>query len=236
MNNGFNIAMKKQDADKILRLLIICEIFFLVVYAIMAIVAPQVKWGPFEPLFDLDFESSIPTWFSSAQLIVIALLLYAISGSSVRYRWFFVFGALIFGFLSIDETVQIHERISLIAVAYDIEALKSIMIGDHGAWILLYVLAGLIILIISIKPILDIYRNHRKPFLYVLIGAVITLAGLVGLEILSYLGMREAGSELVYAMEVAAEEFLEMIGVSIVLYGIILLGSSIQSTDEHSEN
>jgi len=236
MDNGFKILLNKQDAGKILRLLIASEIFFLVVYVIMSIVAPQVKWGPFEPLFDLDNESSIPTWFSSAQLVVIATLLWAISRSYSRYRWFYVLGAIVFLFLSIDETVQLHERLSMSANAYDIKALKSIMIGEHGAWILPYILAGLIILFLARKPIIEIYRNHRKPFLYVLIGALVAAVGLIGIEVLSYLGMRESGSELVYSIEVAPEEFFEMIGVSIVLYGIILLGSGLQTTDEKSEN
>jgi len=236
MDNGFKILLNKQDAGKILRLLIASEIFFLVVYVIMSIVAPQVKWGPFEPLFDLDNESSIPTWFSSAQLVVIATLLWAISRSYSRYRWFYVLGAIVFLFLSIDETVQLHERLSMSANAYDIKALKSIMIGDHGAWILPYILAGLIILFLARKPIIEIYRNHRKPFLYVLIGALVAAVGLIGIEVLSYLGMRESGSELVYSIEVAPEEFLEMIGMSIVLYGILLLGSGLQTTDEKSEN
>jgi len=236
MDNGFKILLNKQDAGKILRLLIASEIFFLVVYVIMSIVAPNVKWGPFEPLFDLDNESSIPTWFSSAQLVVIATLLWAISKSYSRYRWFYVLGAIVFLFLSIDETVQLHERLSMSANAYDIKALKSIMIGDHGAWILPYILAGLIILFLARKPIIEIYRNHRKPFLYVLIGALVAAVGLIGIEVLSYLGMRESGSELVYSIEVAPEEFLEMIGMSIVLYGILLLGSGLQTTDEKSEN
>ena len=235
MNNGFNILLNKQDAVKILRLLVVCEIFFLVVYVIMSIVAPHVKWGPFEPLFDLDNESSIPTWFSSAQLVVIATLLYAISKTYSRYRWFYALGAIIFVYLSIDETVQLHERLSMIATAYDIKALRSIMIGEHGAWILPYILAGLVIIFLARKPILEIYRNHRKPFLYVLIGAIIAAVGLIGIEILSYLGMRESGSELVYSIEVAPEEFLEMLGMSIVLYGIILLGSGLQIADDNSE-
>src|SRR3982751_4790319 len=61
----------------------------------------------------LDGECNIPSWFSSCLLLVCALLL-ALIAAAQRQRpkaWFghWLALALIFGFLSLDETAQLHE-------------------------------------------------------------------------------------------------------------------------------
>ena len=51
------------------------------------------------------------------------------------------------------------------------------------------------------------------------------MLGGVGLEIISYQFLREDETSLFYIVEVAFEEFLEMLGASLILYGAILFSS-----------
>ena len=65
-------------------------------------------------LFDFDKEGNLPTLYSSLQLIVVSLLLWIVgakhkSNDEVCIPWFAL--AVIFLFLAVDETAQIHERI-----------------------------------------------------------------------------------------------------------------------------
>ncbi|MEX0601448.1 MAG: hypothetical protein WD205_12435, partial [Rhodothermales bacterium] len=63
--------------------------------------------------------------------------------------------------------------------------------------------------------------------LFVIGGMSVFVLGAVGLEISSYLFLRE-GATLAYLLEVAAEEFFEMVGVTIVLLGIVRYGVEVR--------
>ncbi len=214
----------KSDAHKILIGLIACETIFLVAYIFMYIITPNVWWGG----FDFESEQSIPTWFSSVQLFIWAIVFFVIFHSTNEYRWFYALGSAMLFFLSMDEATAFHEGITKAAVGSDIKILKSVMIGGYGAWVIPYALIGLILILIMIRPIMYIYRHYTKPFLFVFFGVLIAIIGGIGLEVFSYVALRE-GPELNYLIEVAAEEFFEMLGVSIALYGTILIGIEVQS-------
>ncbi len=67
------------------------------------------------PLFDFKAEMNIPTFYSSFALIVCSILLWliAIKHKKVGSSYFPWMGlAVLFVFLSVDETASIHERIS----------------------------------------------------------------------------------------------------------------------------
>ena len=56
------------------------------------------------------------------------------------------------------------------------------------------------------------------------LGFAIFLLGVVGLEVISFQFLRgEDVPQYLYRLEVAIEEFLEMIGITIVLYGAVQL-------------
>ncbi len=61
-------------------------------------------------LFSLGFEANVPTWYSSALLLVAGLLLGRIAdrdGTRHRRRWWLLAG--IFVYMSLDEAIEIHE-------------------------------------------------------------------------------------------------------------------------------
>ena len=56
--------------------------------------------------------------------------------------------------------------------------------------------------------------------------------GEVGFEIVGYLFLRTTTSGLLYDLEVAVEEFFALAGVSLILYGVLLLLMKIQNDDK----
>jgi hypothetical protein len=73
--------------------------------------------------FGLEREGSVATWFSSLQLALIAVscgvifVSEKVSGSTARYRLGWLGFLLLFLFLSLDETAQVHERMDRIVEA-----------------------------------------------------------------------------------------------------------------------
>lgn len=181
-------------------------------------------FGRTHHLIDLDQESTVPSWFSSVQLFLIGILFLL---QKFRYPLpkndslnFLSFIGLCLIFLSMDEAISIHERVSW--TFNHIEWLPRFK-GDYGLWIPIYVVAGLTLLAVLQKNILKIWRFYPKESVLFTLGFLIVLAGGVGLEIISYQYLRNV-DELnnLYLLEVAVEEGLEMIGASVMLYAAVL--------------
>jgi hypothetical protein len=176
-----------------------------------------------DALFDLDAEASIPTWFSSAQLLLTAALFAAggwRAGKTPPARWFLWLAAVAFMFLSTDEAASIHEKVTVAFRGLDwVPRLK----GDHGVWIAPYLLAILIGLLACRRQLAGLWRRHTRAAIVMAAGAGVLMIGAVGFETLSYQFLRNGASPSLYRLEVAAEEFLEMAGASIILAGAVLL-------------
>jgi hypothetical protein len=226
MENSLILKLSKRFAFNLLIFLVICELFFTVAHLIITVIMPGFNWGPLNLLFNLDSESSIPTWFSSIQLFVAAVTLLIISSSAKYYKWFYLLAAVLILFLSFDEAAGIHETVSAYAKKNNVEILKSLMIGGHGAWIVPYIILGLLFLIFTARPIINIYRHYTKPFLYIFIGAFIVVIGFIGIEMLGYILVSE-DAVISNPWQVALEELFEMLGVSIAIFGLIMLGDDI---------
>lgn len=229
-SNTFAITFGHRGARRLLVALLALELLLVALYALMHVVLPDVRWGPFREAFDLDGDLSIPAWFSSVQLFLASVALFALSRVDRRRRWFLVLGSLVFLFLSADEGAGLHESITVVARGHEIGVLRELMIRNHGAWIVPYLLAGVALVAITFKAAVSIFTKHRRPSLWVIFGVLTVVAGAVGLEIVSYFLQR--GTEVGYFVEVAAEEWLEMLGISLVLYGILSFGIEVQSTVE----
>ena len=71
-------------------------------------------WG-LRKLFDVASENHIPTYFSTLQLVIAAVLLGVIACHQVSmrapWRWHFVLLAVGFGYLSADEAASLHETL-----------------------------------------------------------------------------------------------------------------------------
>jgi hypothetical protein len=227
-NTKFQISYSPDDAKHLLLFLLGFEVLLVLGFCIVWIIAPGFKWGPISPLLDIDRESSIPTWFSAIQLFAIGLLLLLQARAAKQLRIYLFILGLGFLFLSVDEAAAIHEKMIDAAKKLNVQWLLLLTFkGSHRAWMVPYVLLGLVFLFVGYRPLLFIWRNFRREALLVAIGLALFGLGGIGLEILS----RDAASDTAYNWTVAGEEFFEMAGMSIVLYGIMLLGIKIQTSD-----
>lgn len=231
-NDHFVITFRKQEARRLLVYLVVVDVLLAALYVLVHILAPEVRWGPFSRLLDLDSEVSIPTWFSSLQLFVIGAALFSIARFGEKHKLFLRLGALVLVGASIDEAAAVHEKITDTVDNVGIELLQALMIQGHGAWIVPYLVIGLVLLLVCARPAVDILRSHQGPALLVITGASIFVLGAVGLEIGSYF-LRD-GAELLYSLEVAAEEFFEMLGATLVLYGVINYSFEVHARDGSS--
>lgn len=168
-------------------------------------------------VFDLDREANFPTWFAAAQWLCLAGLLVIVSG---RER---VQGhrseatatavlAVLCGFFSLDEAAGLHERLADPAGRSFALPLYA---GGHVNWLLIYAVIGLALLLL-ISP--GLWRYARDRFANTwrfAAGAIMVLAGGVGVEILFY-------EQIFYGTyQVLVEEVLELCGVSVMLWACL---------------
>lgn len=168
-------------------------------------------------LVDIDGEASFASWFSSIQLFLIGLMFFLWGWTRPPGpgpdRWFVMLGAVAFFFLSADEALFIHESLTRALIKYDMLYRFK---GDHGMWIPFYIGVLVLLVVLCQGQIRLFYKHHQHPFLLIASGAALFLLGAVGLEIAAYEFIPKDSPVLL--AEVAAEEFLEMIGASIILY------------------
>lgn len=216
----YNLAIK--DAKKILIGLLTIEIFFVTIYGFIAFFDSSII--VLKIIFNLDNEGSLPAWFSSIQLFLIGLAFLTKSRIIDKYHspspYFFLIMGLGFMFLSADEAVAIHEKITVILKNYD--AMPRFR-GNHGIWIFVYLSIAILLLVSHFKYVTTMWNSYRKETIILGIGMTGIICGGVILEIVSYQFLRTGLTPIGYATEVIAEEFLEMFGATIVLYGAILI-------------
>lgn len=220
MKIHFDLTVR--DLNKLFLGLILVELLLVTGYVL------NVLWGSpswiVTRLVDLDDEGSIATWFSSMQLFVVGLLFFFKSRHAnaveLPSATFFCILGLGFIFLSIDEAAAIHEKINIV--------LKQVVFmprfkGDHGVWIYVYVLLAGIFLSLTLRNFIALWKHSRRIAFIMAIGLLTFVTGAVLLEIIGYQFLRNDMTSWRYVTEVALEEFLEMLGISIVLYGVLLL-------------
>jgi hypothetical protein len=204
------------------------DLLLTTLYIVFHIVADDVTWGPLRPFFDLNADVSIPSWFASIKLFAIAALLYGASAfrQQAVSRGLLTIGALGFLFLSIDESARVHEKITAVARMLEFDWL---LIAGQGAWITVYAAFGALLTILYGPALLRLSKRFPREAAIGAAGAVIFIAGAVAVEIVGY---TLAPDSAAYRLGVAFEEWFELIGVSTILYGTLLLHLRLAALDE----
>ncbi|MGB3681953.1 MAG: hypothetical protein WA990_05650 [Rubrobacteraceae bacterium] len=168
-------------------------------------------------LFELDSDQNIPTWYSSSMLLICAGLLAIIAAAARRniYRIQWIGLSLIFLYLSADEAASIHEKMSPA-----VERLIPISGFSDYAWIFLYAPLVLIFALAYLGFLRALPAETKH--LFILAGSLY-VAGALGMEAIdgTYASIY-GSSNVVYSLLTHIEEVLEMLGVVVFFYSLLL--------------
>jgi hypothetical protein len=193
------------------------------VVLVLANIANSALYAAYGRTFGLYFfsmvrERSVPAFYSSALMLACSLFLAAIAVMLRRrhkagfLHW--VGLSILFVYLSIDEYIGIHEKMS----APVREALNTASFLEL-AWVIPYALFILILLLIYFRFLIKLPRRIR---VMVVIAAIIYITGAIGLELLS--GQMDAAygrGSFEYIAAITAEETFEIAGLLIFLHALM---------------
>jgi hypothetical protein len=174
------------------------------------------------PLFDFDEEKNVPTFFSTYLFLINAILflgLWKAERITSKPHKFWILLSVIFCFLAIDEFCMLHELI-----IFPLGTLLNTSGFFLFAWIIPYGIAFILLGIVGLPILWRIERRIR--FLFGL-SAVIFITGAIGFEMIGGKYVDEMDiigeKDIVYALMTTSEELLEMIGLIILTYALLLL-------------
>ncbi len=179
-------------------------------------VAIHQQWLPWTDVVNVGAEANIPTWYQSAKLLLIGIVLCMMIVALFRERKTgasgLLMGALMFIGLSMDETGQIHERLGHLA---DTQTTNARFV-ESGLWPFVCVPPFIVALYLSYRAARALLT--RETFILFAAGLGILMAGAVGMEMVANLVDLKSKT---YTLCVISEETLEMFGTTTILWGAI---------------
>lgn len=162
--------------------------------------------------FEMDDEMNLPTWWASVQLFSIGLLIGVVAIRAGRRAP--IIGGLavwalsgVYFVLSLDEFVQLHERVG--------RATRADILPATGMWplilgpLLIVVVAGALV---AARP----HLRDRRGLVLVCAGFALFLGAALGIELA--VNLVTIGSSD-HRMQVLAEELGELLGATVMLWG-----------------
>ncbi len=207
----------KINASKVLTFFILVNIVFFVLHIFTQyLYYVQDYQIPGLRFFNLDDERSLPSLFTVFEWSSIVVLFLVISinteGKKSYYWWGFV---LLFSFLTFDEFASIHEPMA----GYFRKTLNTSGLL-YFAWVIPYAIGLIAILLIYSKFLLSL--NRKILILFILSGAIF-VSGAVLMELFEGNYVESHGfSDIYYLVFVPIEETVEMIGLSLFIYTLLL--------------
>ncbi len=173
-----------------------------------------------ERYFDFNLERNFPTYFSVMLLAFTAVLLLIIYRCSKinhdKTKRYWLVLALIFIFMSIDESIQVHEHLAEILRPKLSSDLSGLL---YWSWVIVYGFLFLVVCIYMLRFVLNLPAFTRKMFF---LSAFLFVGGALGLELLEGYFFKLYGINHIYNRVLyCIEELLEMFGVSIFIYGLL---------------
>lgn len=170
-------------------------------------------------LFNIRTEGNIPAYYSSITILFASFLLGFISMfrrlNGLSYSLWLVL-SLIFLYLSIDEAVQLHERVGIIVDNnFDLTGYLS------WGWVIPY---GTLFIIFSLVYFFKFLPQlpKRIAWLFIISGSIYVI-GAIGVEMIGAKNYHSDNfSEVVNAICYSIEEFLEMLGIALFIYSLLL--------------
>jgi hypothetical protein len=176
------------------------------------------------PLFNVNTEGNIPTFFSvcmalcSAALFVVIALDAKNRGNRDATYWFVL--AAGFLFLAYDEAFQVHEKMG--------EPVRAVLGGSDpeggktlGLLYFSWVVPGLIgVCVVALCFMKFMCRLPVATRRRMLCAAALFLGGCLGMELLNGSVMERHGANLFYKLLVMIEEGMEMAGMATLIYAL----------------
>ncbi len=176
-------------------------------------------------LFNINRESSVPTWYASSLLLVCAVFLGLIAWNKYvnreAYHRHWMGLACIFLYLSVDEGATIHEILT--------EPLQA-SLGTGGPLFFAWVVVAIPLVLLFVLAYFRFWWNlpSRIRTLFFLAG-MIYVGGALGIEMIgANQWYHDGGTSLLYSTIGTLEEFCEMMGVITLIYAlwVYLAGSA----------
>jgi len=180
----------------------------------------------FVKLFDLNTEGNFPTLFSTLLLGFAALLLFLIFVKKRLLKEadknYWIFLSAVFLFLALDESLQIHEKVTNIINLIGTDKEVSLISERPGflkyVWVVPYFLCVVGVFIVLYQFLWRLPSVTRNLFL---MGGIIFCCGAVGLEFLQGHYDTLMGQNNYTVVLYTIEEAMEMIGVIIFIYALL---------------
>ena len=174
----------------------------------------------FVPLFYIDEERNIPTYFSVLLMLFSALLLAAIAVLNGKQRIHHVskWAILSFGFLfmAFDEAFLVHER--LISPVRTLLGNSNLRVF-YFAWVIPGIPLVLVLGLFFLRFLLHLPATARLRFL---MAATLYIGGAIGLELIGGRYAELHGTQnWTYSMIVTVEESLEMAGLIVFIWALL---------------
>ena len=170
--------------------------------------------GPVLEFLSLSYERNLPTWYASGLLLCCALALAAIArhaaltGAPRRRHWWGLAAAFLY--LSMDESVGLHEHLS------DWVHLHGVL---YFSWV---VPAGVAVLALALAYLPFLAHLPVRPRRQFLVAGALYVTGALGMELpLGYWTELHGNDNLVYALIDLVEESLELLGASLFLAALV---------------
>lgn len=178
----------------------------------------DIETGGSMQILNLDNEGNLPAWYSSSALFLCAILFAVIAYSQwhPRYKWRYSWAGLaaFFAYLSLDESASLHENF-LPGILRKISGISSY------DWTPLGMIICLVVVIAYFRFWLNLSPKIRWLFAS---ACVIFVLGAIGFEKISHFYEAKYQSEntFQYVLTCGIEEMLEMWGVAVLTYGLIV--------------
>jgi hypothetical protein len=168
-------------------------------------------------MFNVDQEINIPTWFNQFLFLYAALLAMIASFFASRSTLEKVYWRAVGTFcvlLSLDEVAGFHELL--------IDPLRG-RYELTGIWYQSWTIVGIILIgLASILFVRFFWELPRKVMVIMLLGAALHVTGSIGFEMIGGNHLSLYGYDNFYIATATMEEYLEMMGVTIFLFGIMV--------------
>jgi hypothetical protein len=165
----------------------------------------------------LSYERNLPTWyvaclhFSAALLLALAALSARQRGSDFVYRWWLLAAAFVY--ISLDETVSLHERTCQF---FDLKGINSAL---YFGWVIPGSCVVLIFAILYARFLWNLPRRTARKFM---VAGAVFVGGALGVELILGWWTAQAGDRnLTYGLIDLVEEGMEILGVTLFVMALL---------------